>query len=213
MWLFPGSMAQQDPPPLSPKGEKIKMWIVMVLIAQVLVAISEIILIDAMKGITEGISALILYWGMTGNNFCMILLYNLMIWVGAVQIFAQLGLYVENKIDSKDKDFEENEQNVAEGVFLVYLSLIFVFYIIALVISFLFYRECKQGLYDKILRPNSQNVQSVPPQNIDYGAIGQQQMQSSSNSMFGANTTGVVNNIRDQPQPKSFPGRGQRVGQ
>ena len=54
-------MAQQDPPPLSPKGEKIKMWIVMVLIAQVLVAISEIILIDAMKGITEGISALILY--------------------------------------------------------------------------------------------------------------------------------------------------------
>lgn len=35
----------------------------MVMIGQICIAISELILIDPMKGITEGISALILYCG------------------------------------------------------------------------------------------------------------------------------------------------------
>ena len=147
MWLFPGMFQQPDPAPLGQKGEKFKTWVKVLVIFHLMVGISEIFLISPMKGIFEVLTAVILYCGMSTHNVWMILLYNIMLFFNAVQLFAELGLYVQNEIRSKKGGASLNKHDYSEAFFISYLSFLFVFYIVAITISFFFYREWKQANY------------------------------------------------------------------
>ena len=112
------------------------------------------------------------------------ILYNVFIAFSMIQVFSQLGLFVQNKIQSEAYDSDMNEQGIQQTVFILYLTAIFIFYITAMSITFMFYRECKHAIHEK----SNGNGQPAPTaqNNSNYGAMGQQP-QSFSGGLFGAN--------------------------
>mgnify|MGYP006282476811 CR=1 FL=1 len=149
MWLFPGMFGGgQESPPLGQKGEKAKDWARILLVAQIIVAFSELLLIAPMKGLMELLTAVILFWGLSSNNTWMVLVYNIMILFNTVQIFAQLSLFVQNSISSEEFKSDMKQTNISNTFFTIYLSFLFVFYIFAIVVSFFYYREWKQANYN-----------------------------------------------------------------
>ena len=155
MWLNPGMFDQGNPVPLSSKGESLKKWITALMILHCFVALSELILLDMMKGIFEFVTIMILYWGSSSHHFCMILMYNIMILFNSVQLFAELGSYVQNEAQSQPYDSKMNTHNYSSTFFVPYLIGIFWFYIFAMTVTFLFYRECKQSMMYGV-NPNDQ---------------------------------------------------------
>ena len=128
MWLFPGLFGGDTPvPDLSGEGWKLKTWVLWLLIAQTAISISQLILFDLMMGIVGLLTAVILYWGMTQNNYWMILFYNTMIFFTSIQIFAELGIYVQDTVRGKSYDSYLNYHKYNSTFFVCYLSFIFLF--------------------------------------------------------------------------------------
>mmetsp|Transcript_12866 Transcript_12866/g.12854 ORF Transcript_12866/g.12854 Transcript_12866/m.12854 type:complete len:95 (-) Transcript_12866:278-562(-) len=94
-----------------------------------------------MKGIFEGVTAAILYCGLSSHNFCMILMYNIMLFFNCVQLFAELGTFIQDKAASKYYDSKMNSHHYSDTFFVPYLVVLFIFYLFAIITSFLFYRE------------------------------------------------------------------------
>lgn len=71
----------------------------------------------------------------------MILMYNIMILFNSVTIFSQLGLFAQNELQSESYDSEMNEQNLSTLAFVLYLTVLLTFYVIAVIVTFMFYKQ------------------------------------------------------------------------
>mmetsp|Transcript_12561 Transcript_12561/g.14126 ORF Transcript_12561/g.14126 Transcript_12561/m.14126 type:complete len:153 (-) Transcript_12561:23-481(-) len=152
----------------------------------------------------------------------MILIYNIMIFFNTIQLFAELGAFIQNKVQSQNYESKMNSHNYSSTFFVPYLIGIFLFYVFAITLSFIFYRECKQS---KILGPGN-NEQNNPQSS--YGTVNQSSAQENSQNnggagnIFGASNPSMstMSNIRSQgkndeeaaPQKPTFPGSGMKVG-
>ena len=128
MWLFPGMFGNNAPvPELSADGSKIKTWVLFLLIAQTLISISQLILFDIMTGVMGLLTAMILFWGMNQNSFWLMMFYNIMVFFTSIQIFAELGIYAQDKINGRSYDSSLNYHHYNSTFFLCYLIFVFLF--------------------------------------------------------------------------------------
>jgi hypothetical protein len=141
MCLFPmgGMMNQGAQVEGSPKAKKLKMILYVCIVIHIGLAIFMMFTGDGIfGGIFELLTCLILYCGLSRYDFCCVLFYMFLNLLSAIQRFALLGLFVQIKLseyNSADVDFKPTA--------IVCSALLLVYYIPAIWISFLAYKEFK----------------------------------------------------------------------
>ena len=123
---------------LTPKGEKLKTTMNIVLIIHGVVALFKMFLMSPLSCIGDVISCLVLYCGVTQHNFCNILMYMVFCLFDAFGLFTALGYMIQVGYFSGD-----NSGSVKSGFVFGLSALMFIFYSAAVYFSFQTYKEFK----------------------------------------------------------------------
>lgn len=120
-------------------AKKLKTYLYICMAVHLGLAIWFMISVSSSNGLYQIISVLILFCGLCQYNFCCILFYIFMCLMNAVQTFTLFGFFIQCQINKNGGDGCLNWK--VDG--LVCVCLFCVYYIAAIVLAFLGYREFK----------------------------------------------------------------------
>lgn len=130
------------------------------------VAISKIIVMGFSFGFGDLIQCLILWCGTNQHNFCNIFIYMLACFILGSQILMAAGFALQTGTPLSSA-FKTGINGANDGFTLVYTVLVFIFYTVAVVLSFKGYKEFKFSLQ----RRNNTNAPTSIDGIMGYGTL------------------------------------------
>ena len=135
-------MPQELPINLSDRGKRLRSVMRVIMLVHLVFAIVIAITIDPYKGLLELFPIMMLCCGLQSLNFCMLLFYMFVSIFSAVDVFSKVGF----SLQTGEAQTEVSVSNAYAFLITVY-SLLLVFYVVAITITFFTYREFKQALF------------------------------------------------------------------
>ena len=128
-----------------PEGQTAKDRLEILMYVHLGVAVSKIIVLGFGFGFGDLIQCLILWCGISQHNFCNVFIYMLACFILGSQILMAGGFALQTG-SPLSSAFTTGITGANDGFTLVYTVLIFIFYAVAVTLSFKAYREFKYSL-------------------------------------------------------------------